>query len=64
MFANLVTQIAADTVLPEVITGTMLQGVLSEIVDFFLLFFLLLLHSSASERVSLSLSVCFARHNE
>ena len=32
MFANLVTQIAADTVLPEVITGTMLQGVLSEIV--------------------------------
>ena len=32
MFANLVTQIAADTVLPEVIKGTMLQGVLSEIV--------------------------------
>ena len=32
MFANLVTQIAADTVLPEVITGAMLQGVLSEIV--------------------------------
>lgn len=32
MFANLVNQIAADTVLPTVITGTMLQGVLSEIV--------------------------------
>lgn len=32
MFTNLVNSIAADTILNTVITGTMLQGVLSEIV--------------------------------
>lgn len=32
MFANLVNSIAADTILNTVITGTMLQGVLNEII--------------------------------
>lgn len=32
MFPNLVNSIAADTILNTVITGTMLEGVLSEIV--------------------------------
>lgn len=32
MFTNLVNSIAADTILNSVITGTMLQGVLNEII--------------------------------
>lgn len=32
MFTNLVNSIAADTILDTVITGTMLQGVLNEII--------------------------------
>ncbi|WP_177921448.1 hypothetical protein [uncultured Eubacterium sp.] len=32
MFTNLVNSIAADTILNTVITGTMLQGVLNEII--------------------------------